>query len=130
MVSPTRTGAQHPQHLGSSILASFRVACMAHTRGNSVRRWAKQGARAEGGRHDCVWFCGNRGKQVSGRRFWGWKELTRNLNAIFRRRLRRPRRQEVLDECGCVRHVLDARDMTTIGRSASLDVLPGFPSSP
>jgi len=48
MVSPARTGAQHPQHLGSSISASFRVACMAHTRGNSVRRWAKQRcARAE-----------------------------------------------------------------------------------
>ena len=32
MVSPTRTGAQHPQHLGSSISASFRWPAW-HTRG-------------------------------------------------------------------------------------------------
>ena len=54
MVSPVRTGAQHPQHLGSSISASLRVTCMAHTRGNSVRRWAKQGCARPRGRHYCV----------------------------------------------------------------------------
>ena len=77
MVRPTRTGAQHPQHLGSSISASFRWPAWHTWGGIRCDAGPNRGVRGPGGRHDCVWFCllmvrlRNRctlGKQVSGRR--------------------------------------------------------------